>query len=80
MTAYELADLLEDDIQWTVALNSSLPERLVKASAMLRQQQAEIENLKTERATMFGFVKSRGEVGQLIMYKASQEAQANEVN
>ena len=35
----------------------------------------EIEALKAERTTMFGFIKSRGEVGQLIVYKASLEAQ-----
>ena len=40
---------------------------------MLRQQQAEIEALKSEREIMFGFVKSRGEIGQLIMYKAALE-------
>ena len=36
-------------------------------------QQAEIEALKSEREIMFGFVKSRGEIGQLIMYKAALE-------
>jgi len=41
----------------------------------VRQQQAEIEALKVEREIMFGFVKSRGEVGQLIVYKALLEAQ-----
>ena len=41
----------------------------------VRQQQAEIEALKDEREILFGFVKSRGEIGQLIIYKASCEAQ-----
>jgi P2-related tail formation protein len=46
MNANELADELEEDVKWTVALNTSLPERLIQASFLLRQQQAEIDSLK----------------------------------
>ena len=42
---------------------------------LIVKQKAEIEALKVEREILFGFVKSRGEVGQLIVYKASLEAQ-----
>jgi len=42
---------------------------------VIEKQQAEIEALKAEGEIMFGFVKSRGAVGQLIVYKALMEAQ-----
>ena len=69
MNAYELADLIDsEDTLW-------LEGKLSDISTMLRQQQAEIEALKTEQKVMFGFVKSRNEVGQFIIYKSTQEAQ-----
>ena len=71
MNANELADELDKSRQ-----EPFTSEYLVgQAATMLRQQQAEIEALKVEREIMFGFVKSRGEVGQLIVYKALLEAQ-----
>jgi hypothetical protein len=56
MTANELATLLEDDVEWTVALNSSLPERLIKAAKMLRQQE---ENIQEYKKTITWFQKER---------------------
>ena len=52
-----------------------LDEECLFAKEAIKQQQTEIEALKAERTTIFGFIKSRGEVGQLIVYKASLEAQ-----
>ena len=68
MNANELANELERPNNYQQENNFT-----TQAATMLRQQQDEIEALKAEREIMFGFVKSRGEVGQLIMYKASQE-------
>lgn len=45
MNALELADTLEEDVKWLVALNTSLPERLIQASTMLRQQDKYIQRL-----------------------------------
>jgi len=70
MNANELADDLESHL---FAIGKERP--FYEHATMLRQQQAEIEALKVEREIMFGFVKSRGEVGQLIVYKALLEAQ-----
>lgn len=89
MNANELANYIEDEYLngmecehgFLVFENGGCPNEgckrqdFYKAATMLRQQQAEIEALKAEREFMFGFVKSRGEVGQLIMYKASLEEQ-----
>lgn len=43
MNANELANELEEDVKWTVALNTSLPERLIQASFLLRQQAKELD-------------------------------------
>jgi hypothetical protein len=75
MNANELADGVETIAQNNSNLDEQIRGFMVDTATMLRQQQAEIEALKAEREIMFGFIKSRGEVGQLIVYKASLEAQ-----
>ena len=56
MNAYELADINE----WSCCAHSK------EVSAMLRQQQAEIEALHR-------FIDERGETGQLIIWKAQDK-------
>ena len=59
MNANELADELEEDVKWTVALNTSLPERLIQASFLLRQQQNEIEDLKNANRFIQNFAEEQ---------------------
>lgn len=74
MNANELANALFHYWNKTEGIEIS-PSLLNDCADILRQQQAEIDELKAEREILFGFVKSRGEVGQLIVYKASLEEQ-----
>ena len=46
MNAYELADDLQEDLQWIVTLNTDLPSRLASAINMLRQQADRIAELE----------------------------------
>jgi len=71
-----LEDLREVDLFNPDSINYGNRKHYIdQLESVIHQQQAEIEALKAERTTMFGFIKSRGEVGQLIVYKASLEAQ-----
>jgi hypothetical protein len=64
MNTYELADQLQEDVKWTVSLNTSLPERLIQGSFLLRQQADRIKELETKHKQEFDYaeklLKERG--------------------
>jgi len=48
-TARELSHLLEQDLDLVICINSSLPEHLIRAAKLLRQQEEQIAILEQQR-------------------------------
>lgn len=56
MNAHELADKLKEDVKSTVSFDSSLSERIIQASFLLRQQADRISVLEAINEKAFEYI------------------------